>query len=364
LKSVELSWSWTLYQLQTYPQFHAAAPDAVSIVSEQRASNRLGVSMSFRTVAAVSMVLLTVGMSLVQAQPPKVRLPDESAGIDTIARTLIAAFDQVDIVLLGEVHWQKLDSDLRLALVRQPDFAKKVRSIVVEFASTAEQSTLDRYIRGENVPPAQLERVWKNTSQAANGVWDSPIYAEFFAAVREVNLKLSAEARIRVLAGDPPVGSVMSRDASAISVLKEQVLQKHGKALVIYGAGHFYRTRDYVDDIGIATTLESEYPGRTLAVIPVGYKLEPPPGVTLRFYPDYKKFDRAVKTQERPVLVPLQRSPFQDFTAEEFAPQIFTCLGPGGCRSVFQGSKLTLGQMADAVVYVGAGVDTKAKPAR
>src|SRR5258708_14604478 len=99
-------------------------------------------------------------------------------------------------------HGRKLDSDLRIALVRHPDFAKKVRSIVVEFASTAEQSTLDRYIRGENVPRAQLEQVWKNTTQAANAVWDSPIYAEFFAAVRDVNSKLHAESRIRLLAAD------------------------------------------------------------------------------------------------------------------------------------------------------------------
>jgi hypothetical protein len=36
-------------------------------------------------------------------------------------------------------------------MVRHPDFATKVRAIAVEFASTTEQSTLDRYIRGENV---------------------------------------------------------------------------------------------------------------------------------------------------------------------------------------------------------------------
>jgi len=343
--------------------------------------------MPFRLVTAKSVVLRMLGVmtvvgaalvsvslakeSLTRSQSPQLaassnwHLPDESAGIDGVAQTLVSAFDHVDIVLLGETHWQKLDSDLRIAVIRQPDFAKKVRFIVVEFASTAEQPTLERYIRGENVPRAQLEQVWKNTTSAANGVWGSPIYADFFAAVRDVNLKLPADARIRVLAGDPPAGAAgaaMSRDASAISVLKEQVLQKHGKALVIYGAGHFYRTRDYADDIGIATALESEYPGRTLAVIPVGYKLEPPPGVTLRVYPDYKKFDGALKTQARPVLVSLQRSPFRDFTAEEFAPQIYTCLG--GCRSAFQGSKLTLGQMADAVIYVGAGVDTVAKPAR
>jgi hypothetical protein len=34
---------------------------------------------------------------------------------------------------------RKLDSDLRIAAVRHPDFAKKVRSIVVEFGSTSEQ---------------------------------------------------------------------------------------------------------------------------------------------------------------------------------------------------------------------------------
>ena len=107
-------------------------------------------------------------------QPPKVRLPDESAGIDGIARTLISAFDQADIVALGETHRWRLDSDLRIAVVRHPDFAKKVRSIVVEFGSTTEQSTLDRYIRGENVSRAQLEQVWKTTTQAANGIWDQP----------------------------------------------------------------------------------------------------------------------------------------------------------------------------------------------
>jgi hypothetical protein len=62
-------------------------------------------------------------------------------------------------------------------------------------------------------------------------------------------------------------------------------LQKHGKALVIYGAAHFYRTmpEDYLsslgDDIGIARKLEIDFPGRTFVVIPVG-RLDPPRGVT------------------------------------------------------------------------------------
>jgi hypothetical protein len=306
-------------------------------------------------------------------QPAKVRLPDEAAGLDGIVRTLISAFDEVDIVALGEAHGRKLDSDLRITVVRHPDFAKKVRSIVVEFGSTSEQSTLDRYIRGENISAAQVAQAWRTTTQAATGVWDSPIYADFFAAVRDVNSRLPADARVRVFGGDPGPGDYRSRETAAVSVLKEQVLQKHGKALVIYGAAHFYRTmpRDYIssmgEDIGIARTLEIDYPGRTFAVIPVGGRLDLPPGITLRVYPDYEKFDRALKTQVRPVLVPLERLPFRDFTAEEFmGGHVLTCRGPGGCKSIFQGSILTLGQMADACVYVGGGaeVDTKAKPGR
>jgi hypothetical protein len=184
--------------------------------------------------------------SLKNVPPPTVRLPDESAGIDAIVQSLISVFDQADVVALGERHGEKLDSDLRIALVRHPDFAKKVRFVVVEFGSTTSQPILDRYIRGENVPTAELERVWKTTTQGPNGLGDDPIYAEFFAAVRDVNSKLPVNARIRVLGGDPGPGDNRSRESTAVAVLKEQVLQKHGKALVIYGAAHFYRTMDQV----------------------------------------------------------------------------------------------------------------------
>jgi hypothetical protein len=304
--------------------------------------------------------------------PLKVRLPDESVGIDAIARTLVAAFDQADVVALGEAHQRKLDSDLRIAVVRSPDFAKKVRSIVIECGSTSEQSTLDRYVWGENISPAQLAQVWKTTTQAANGFCDSPVYLDFLAAVRDINSNLPADTRVRVFGGDPGPGDNRSRETAAVSILKEQVLQKHGKALVIYGAAHFYRTltKDYLsstgDDIGIARMLEIDYPGRTFVVIPVG-ALDRPPAVKLDIAPDYQKFDRALKTKMRPVLIPLQRPPFRDFSVEEFLGRtVTTCRGPGGCASAFKGSTLTLGQMADACIYVGddADVDKKAKPTR
>src|SRR5262245_36691548 len=98
---------------------------------------------------------LICGLALVatvaMGQASNVRLPDEAAGLDQIVQALVSVFDQADILALGEDHNRKADSDLRIALVRHPDFSRKVRSIVVEFGSTTEQATLDRYIRGEPV---------------------------------------------------------------------------------------------------------------------------------------------------------------------------------------------------------------------
>jgi hypothetical protein len=93
-------------------------------------------------VAAAALVSVNMtGEPIIPAQsaqraaPPKVRLPDEAAGIDQIVAALISVYDQFDVVTLGESHERRVDSDLRVALVRHPDFAKKVRTIVVEFAS-------------------------------------------------------------------------------------------------------------------------------------------------------------------------------------------------------------------------------------
>ena len=84
------------------------------------------------TVAGAALVAVSLtreppihAQSAQRAAPPKVRLPDEAAGIDGVVGALISVYDQFDIVALGEMHERRIDSDLRIALVRHPDFAKK-----------------------------------------------------------------------------------------------------------------------------------------------------------------------------------------------------------------------------------------------
>ncbi|MGH8526482.1 MAG: hypothetical protein ACREXY_20420, partial [Gammaproteobacteria bacterium] len=117
--------------------------------------------------------------------------------------------------------------------------------------------------------------------------------------------------------------------------------------------------------MGLAKRLDVDYPGRWLSVIPIGGLARPSALKDADIDPDYQKFDRALKTQVRPVLVSLQRLPFRDLPAEEFLGRtLITCRGAGGCRSVFKGSDLTLGQMADAGVYVGRGADAAVQTKR
>lgn len=187
----------------------------------------------------------------------------QSISADPI-RGILEAFDRFPIVALGEGNHGNLQgADFRLQLLRAPLFAEKVDDIVVEFGTAAYQDVMDRYTAGEEVAPDSLRRCWQETTQPF--IWDAPIYAEFFAAVRVLNQSLPEEKRVRVLLGEPPIdwsriktredleswyraqmvrrawGKVNARAGHAVDVIRREVLNKGRKALVIYGDMHFYR---------------------------------------------------------------------------------------------------------------------------
>ncbi len=303
-----------------------------------------------RLACSALLIALTLSANLF-GQSGDARLPKEAAGLENIVPALLSVFDHADVLALGEDHWRKLDSDVRIALVRHPDFPNRARFIMVEFAADPHQTTLDRYVGGEDVSAEELQQVWATTS---NGQWDSPVYADFFAAVREVNAKLPLEKRIRVVAGDPGKGAKISRDDWAVSTLRQQVLEKGEKALVIYGAGHFFRTQaQYALPPGIgeiSQSLDADYPGRTFVVVTLGGD-----------DPKYESFERALQTSVRPVLVSLQEAPIREFAAVDFlGPKLFQQLPGGEIECIFQGSGVLLGATADAALY--SGTDEDANP--
>src|SRR5260370_384013 len=72
------------------------------------------------------------------------------------ARTLIAAFDRVNLVALGERHWAREDSQFRLGLIQQSAFAQKAGEIVIEFGNPLYQAVLDSFVSGDNVRSVDL----------------------------------------------------------------------------------------------------------------------------------------------------------------------------------------------------------------
>jgi len=165
-----------------------------------------------------------------------------------------AAFKNYSIVALGNVEFRGDEQShaFQVALIRDARFAAVVNDIVVEFGNARYQDVMDRYIAGEDVPRETLKHVWQDTSQF-EFEWDLPIYEDLFRVVREVNAKLPAARRMRVLLGDPPVDwtriqtvddlkrEVGDRDVHAVEVIRREVLAKQRRALVIYGGQHLLR---------------------------------------------------------------------------------------------------------------------------
>ena len=137
----------------------------------------------------------------------------------------------------------------------------------MEFGNPRYQELMDRFVRGEPIGDRELRRVWQDTTQIS-GVWDRPIYEDFFRAVRAVNATLPRERQLRVLLGDLPVDwdaarrsppkpgekrllgqpvrddapeGAMDRDRHAAEVIQRETLATQRRALVVFGDMHVTR---------------------------------------------------------------------------------------------------------------------------
>jgi hypothetical protein len=169
---------------------------------------------------------------------------------------ILAAFKTHQVVALGEGdHNNEQGHAFRMSLIRDPRFARVVNDIVVEFGNSRYQDIMDRFVGGEDVPHAQLQQVWQNTTQA-HEIWDVPIYEEFFQEVRKINAKLPRKRKLRVLLGDLPIDwdqiktfedklKAVRTDTVPAGIIEREVISKRRRALVIYGDMHSVRRNTY-----------------------------------------------------------------------------------------------------------------------
>jgi hypothetical protein len=176
----------------------------------------------------------------------------QSTRVAPVPREAVSAvldlFEQYPIVALSEgPHNNQKGHEFRLALVRASGFGRLVNDVVVEFGNSRYQAVMDRFTAGADVPYRELRQVWENTTIPGT-LWDSPIYYEFFTAIRDVNR--ANGSHIRVVLGDPPIdwASIRGadqinayypqRDSHAATVIRQEVVNKNRRALIVYGEGH------------------------------------------------------------------------------------------------------------------------------
>jgi hypothetical protein len=195
---------------------------------------------------------------------------------------VLALFERRPVVALGDAHGLAQEEAFYAALVADPRFARQVGNVVVEFGGAAAQDIIDRYVAGDEVPFEQLRRVWTDTAGAFSPGEPVPLgIVNFFATVRAANQHLPAAQRIKVWLGDPKVDWTQihsfqdlrpflpQRDEHLFSVLDQEILRKHKKALLIVGLGHLFGPGGQGE---LARKINDAYPNSLSIVAPwLGY---------------------------------------------------------------------------------------------
>lgn len=192
---------------------------------------------------------------------------------------ILKLFASFEVVGMPAAHGQKDVDDFILSLIRHRRFSEAVNDIVVECGNVRYQPILDRYIAGENVSFAEVQHVWRDTTQPMCG--ESGFFEQLYPLVRSLNQRLPAAKRLRVVAADPPIdwSKVQSlkditpffdRDGSIASVMEREVLSKNRKALMLFGVFHLLHGSG--PGLGDAVTMyERRYPGKTFVISDLGY---------------------------------------------------------------------------------------------
>ena len=120
--------------------------------------------------------------------------------------------------------------------------------------------------------------VWTDTTQQS-GVWNDPIYRQFFERIRALNRDRAPAERIRVVLGDPPIDWaditqtvdcndsdprcldhwILRRDQHFASVVQASI-DRGRRVLIIAGAGHVLRNPDAPEGTSLVDRLDAIEP--------------------------------------------------------------------------------------------------------
>jgi len=173
------------------------------------------------------------------------------------------------------------------SLINDKQVSRTIDYIILEFASSTQQATVDQFVNGGDVSDSDLKKIWRTGTQAHNsGYGEAPVFLKLLESIRSLNKKNSH--KIRVIAGDPGldwnkidnfksyIGSLGQRDLYPAHQAIHYGIELKKNVLLIYGGGHFNKfnknnnlNKDLKQDSthwSIDYFVNSKYPGSMMTI--------------------------------------------------------------------------------------------------
>lgn len=284
------------------------------------------------------------------AKPPPV-MPATVKALDGI----FAGFKDRPLVGIGDAHGLAQEQEFYAAIIRDPRFASDVGNLVVEFGGAAQQKTLDRFINGENVSYPELRRVWTDVVGWVPTVTYQG-FVNIYATVREVNMKLPKDRRIKVWLGEPAIDWTKvrtakdwqplnaQRDRHPAQLVEREILAKGKKAMLIYGTWHLG-----IDPTNLRQLVQQKNPKAFFIVMPY-------PGFHEQACAD--RFEKTLNWAVPSLIAPFVSTPAAGRILQPgcnvFDPADWAGDDPAqAAREIAAGNRNNLGLDADAMLYLG-----------
>lgn len=91
------------------------------------------------------------------------RTPRMATPVDAV-EGLVRAFRSHRVVVFNEFHDSEAQHAFLRSLIRDARFTAVVNDIVIEFGNALYQDVVDRWVQGEDVPDASVQRAWNYTT--------------------------------------------------------------------------------------------------------------------------------------------------------------------------------------------------------
>jgi hypothetical protein len=203
----------------------------------------------------------------------------EPAAIGEIARQ----FDTHPLIMFGELHRGQEIHVFLQQMLRDPRFICEADDVVVEFGNSRLQALADTYVSGGDVSLSQLQTIWRET--AVPLTWNSPLYAQVFETLRDINAAHLCPHPVRILLGDPPLDwskvqtareyePFTDRDGHYADVVEREVLARQHRAFLIAGELHAMKRipkdlKSEPDELSVAGIIERRHPGALFCIVSV-----------------------------------------------------------------------------------------------